>query len=696
MKDLENLTLKMLKTSDSFTSNDFIKSYNIIYLHCTEKTQSYEIKGALIYDLLKKVLSEYFKSLRPISSLQGFFLLNIKLEKSFILINRVYYYLERFYINCNIKKRGSNVVHLNTLFYNLLYNNFMYSRITNIEEYFIYEIETLRKSNKLENMEELKKSVTFLKDLFFYSENLEEYEKFLEIYFKSFKICKDDDIEKLISKTNRELEIAKELFESSDREFYSEIVKLISKNFKKLLNWFFNNKKIPREQNLKSNDINSVNTKNHVVNNNEQNKVDNSNVTNYTRFYANNTKFIENYKKIENILFYMEENYISIFFKKLELHILTHLEFLKDPEKIFKFFLLFFENFKFKNLKIDTFQLNIEKKIVELLSNTENLPNYFSNWINQKEDFDEQLNYTFYLINKLNQKNLIINKLCHDCLERIINDTTKIDQELQLFRVCEIYCGSSSVSWLILILQNYNSPIEQSFGLSGQNENFLTELRLITKGFCNIEINSINLHPKLSALQDILVKRFYLKFPRSEISCSFRASFIIFEFLGINFRLSADKVSLLMYFSEENLIKKVKNLSKDPNFEENIDFLEKHGFIRRETNKIFINSDLEILKDKCKILNKKIKNEEEFDSIDLFDYKIQDEVKLDSEINNNSLVEFAVDSQIMKFMKKHKKSTIKEISGSLDFEDSDLRGILQRLMSKGYLHMKNNNIEYIP
>ncbi|WUR02600.1 uncharacterized protein VNE69_02124 [Vairimorpha necatrix] len=95
-------------------------------------------------------------------------------------------------------------------------------------------------------------------------------------------------------------------------------------------------------------------------------------------------------------------------------------------------------------------------------------------------------------------------------------------------------------------------------------------------------------------------------------------------------------------------------------------------------------------------MNKKIKNEEEFDSIDLFDYKIQDEVKLDSEINNNSLVEFAVDSQIMKFMKKHKKSTIKEISGSLDFEDSDLRGILQRLMSKGYLHMKNNNIEYIP
>lgn len=121
MEDLEFLTLKILKSAETFTSNDFIKAYNIIYLHCTEKTPTYEIKGIVIYQVLKDILANYFDSLSPVTSLKGFFNLCQNLEKSYFLLERVYFYLERFFINVNCNKNKSDIMHIRTLYYIILY-----------------------------------------------------------------------------------------------------------------------------------------------------------------------------------------------------------------------------------------------------------------------------------------------------------------------------------------------------------------------------------------------------------------------------------------------------------------------------------------------------------------------------------------------------------------------------------------------
>jgi hypothetical protein len=665
MKDLEDLTLKILKTSHKFTSNDYIKTYNIIYLHCTEQTDNYEIKGRVIYDKLESILVSYFKSMRPVSSLNSFYLMCLKLEKSFELLEKVYFYLERFFINVNINKKGENVVHLVTLYNKLLYKHYIYSCMPSIEEYFIYEIECIRNGN-LEEMDKIKITADFLKGIFLNIENELEYEHFLEMCINSFNDgLKNENIETLIQKINIELKLSKELFDFRQKKFYSEITKSIAKNFKKFLGWYF------CKENGKDLSVKKC-------------KVQSS---------SDQTQCLSHFNTIKLILFNMDDKYIDLFFSKLSSYLLEYISSLENIRDLFSFFMEFKETFNDGNVKSDELEVCVEKEIISKLKNYENIQDHFSLIISDFIDryeckdsiVDRTPDYLFYLTNLLCQKNQIIKKFSKDCLQRILNNFDSVSLELKLIHLCETHCGSSSVSWLKLIVQTYNTPLIQSFGLSDQDDDFITEMRLITKGFCNLEITATVLHPKLLDLQNILIKRYMLKYPRSEIRCCYPASPIIFEINGVNICMSTDKVSLLLYLRDESNLGILKLRSKDPNFDTNIEFLENHKIIIVAGSSAYINE---------------MYNGKTGEVINLFEYEIKSKSKIENKVENANLLETAVESSIMKFMKRVKKSTIVDISEELknlfNLKDFKLENIINKLEDKGYLKFENQYLVYIP
>lgn len=691
MEDLEFLTLKILKSAETFTSNDFIKAYNIIYLHCTEKTPTYEIKGIVIYQVLKDILANYFDSLRPVTSLKGFFNLCQNLEKSYFLLERVYFYLERFFINVNCNKNESDIMHIRTLYYSLFYKKYFYASISTLEEYFFFELHALRESyykkETYENINELCKTVCYLRNIYFYSENHEEYICFLDKYYNSFTQTSDVcEINKLVRKTNVELKIAKLLFDFSSKESYYEITKFIAKKFKRLLDWIFYDE---QPDNL---------------------------ATNICKI----PKFFGRFKKIENILHFMEDIYCTTFLLRIEPHLLQCLDNLKDLESIFGFYIEFRNTFISDSINIESLEDIFLKKIVEKIQDLENVPDFFARLIREisfeTQNCESLINNIFILINKIEQKALIIKKLSHECLERIINDRTDLNKEMRIFRYCKFHCGSSGISWLNLILQAYGLPITENFGLGGQEFDFNTNLHLITKGFCNLEVMTCNLHPKLTNLCDILLKRFHVKYPRSDINCCYKASSLIIEIHNIDIKLSTDKVSLLMYLMDEPDLKVLKAVSKDSCFYENIDFLEKCGLIIVKDNYGYVNPNRNDVINKCL----QIKENETYDLqnyrsdntkyksyrregsntfIDLFYYKIPEKNRIVNCKNNDLGLDYAVESFIMKLMKKLKIAKISFVESEVkkkfkfftQFSDT-----IKHLVTKDFLDIKDDDVIYLP
>ncbi|EQB62126.1 cullin-like protein (cdc53 family) [Vairimorpha apis BRL 01] len=535
IENLKKLTLKILKNSTKISSSDFIQAYNIIYLHCTSDIDAYEIKGSVIYNTLSEALILHFKSMRPISSLESFykFISNLNLD----IIEKVYSYLSRFYIKINLDK-NNNISTIKYLFYTLIYKYGIYSSLKNIEENIIFEISCYRENNS-ENLIMIKTCIKFLRDLYLFNDNEEDYEKFINSYVYDFNESYSTDIKINIEYINKEMEI--------------------------FIEFCFSKHKNSTNTNLK------------------------------------NCDFFENYRKISKIILYMSEPYINNFFLKIEEFLKTSLKNIEYKEELLIFFINIKKNFCILNEKVNQLQKKIEIEIIKKF-----------------EKFDN--------VSELILKN------------RIINDPTSIEEEIQLITHCERDCGSGSVSWIKLILEKYNDPIHYKFKIGNYEKSVKIDVRFLTKIFCNLYTNEIKLWKPLENVINGILYEIKRENPKSSFNVCHEASFVIFEINNIEIKIGLDKFSILMSLSEETNIIKIKEFSKDVNFDKNLEFLILNNLVINEHNKIFINY----------LYTNKMQK------INIFDYKMNEKTKENYNNNREDFSEQTIESLIMKVLKQKK------------------------------------------
>lgn len=646
IENLKKLTLKILKNSTKISSSDFIQAYNIIYLHCTSDIDAYEIKGSVIYNTLSEALILHFKSMRPISSLESFykFISNLNLD----IIEKVYSYLSRFYIKINLDK-NNNISTIKYLFYTLIYKYGIYSSLKNIEENIIFEISCYRENNS-ENLIMIKTCIKFLRDLYLFNDNEEDYEKFINSYVYDFNESYSTDIKINIEYINKEMEIVESIFEHKKKDILAKLTKNLTKNYQKFIEFCFSKHKNSTNTNLK------------------------------------NCDFFENYRKISKIILYMSEPYINNFFLKIEEFLKTSLKNIEYKEELLIFFINIKKNFCILNEKVNQLQKKIEIEIIKKFEKFDNVSELILKNVEKNlkiKNFYEII-ILVRLIDLLSSKNNILNNLGKNIIKRIINDPTSIEEEIQLITHCERDCGSGSVSWIKLILEKYNDPIHYKFKIGNYEKSVKIDVRFLTKIFCNLYTNEIKLWKPLENVINGILYEIKRENPKSSFNVCHEASFVIFEINNIEIKIGLDKFSILMSLSEETNIIKIKEFSKDVNFDKNLEFLILNNLVINEHNKIFINY----------LYTNKMQK------INIFDYKMNEKTKENYNNNREDFSEQTIESLIMKVLKQKKDFLVSNIfniiKSQVECDEIKFQHILNKLEEKNFLELKNDVAYYIP
>ncbi|EOB13585.1 cullin like protein [Nosema bombycis CQ1] len=233
--DLEKLSLKVLESPDDFISDDFIAIYNFVYQHCTQKSDVFIVQGIEVYDTLKKVITLYSDSLKPITSLKSFNILLLRFEHSLKILSNAFSYLERYYIKSCINIRDGHTQDITSLGYTILYSNYLSNYSQRIKDLLLYEINFQRKVNK-PKYEIIRTATDQLRNILLYNDLEKEYEDLMGKYYRGFyRIVMDKDILKVILLTKREIKHSRNFFGRVDLQ---KLTICVSKRFKEVIELF--------------------------------------------------------------------------------------------------------------------------------------------------------------------------------------------------------------------------------------------------------------------------------------------------------------------------------------------------------------------------------------------------------------------------------------------------------------------------
>jgi len=119
----DKIIKKSLMHPDSIDSKDFVFVYNTIFKHCTQPSNTYEIRGSDVYDILSQILNNFTTNLE-FKSLQSYKEDVSTFKKSVVMIEKMFSYLERYYIKIGLERRDHNIRKIENLMYFYYYQNF--------------------------------------------------------------------------------------------------------------------------------------------------------------------------------------------------------------------------------------------------------------------------------------------------------------------------------------------------------------------------------------------------------------------------------------------------------------------------------------------------------------------------------------------------------------------------------------------
>ncbi|EOB11668.1 cullin like protein [Nosema bombycis CQ1] len=585
--DLEKLSLKVLESPDDFISDDFIAIYNFVYQHCTQKSDVFIVQGIEVYDTLKKVITLYSDSLKPITSLKSFNILLLRFEHSLKILSNAFSYLERYYIKSCINIRDGHTQDITSLGYTILYSNYLSNYSQRIKDLLLYEINFQRKVNK-PKYEIIRTATDQLRNILLYNDLEKEYEDLMGKYYRGFyRIVMDKDILKVILLTKREIKHSRNFFGRVDLQ---KLTICVSKRFKEVIELFCkgysdkeykNNNKVPYNGVIKDSEVkvddNRVKVINEgVVNDNEvinEAKVIDEKVINEVNIPDFNNKiFLPLF--FSSLIVHMKEDHISLFLSSLNRLISEDLKCINSIEDLVLFCINTSVMLKSIPLGTSEIQNSIKQHVEKVLLNEDHVlklssiieeirsnSNLKINFMMQSKEFKDipkefilEIVMKIIKISYLHEE--ILKKIILNIQQRLLDyydyegkggydyeGDTKDKGDLKesesiwdhnkdyassfdkkIIDSIEKIFGVSYISWLKIAIDRFLKPFSQSFGLKNQNEDLKTEIRLLTKGFWDVPFTSLNLHPTLKEIELILIKQNLLLYPRSEISPMYKIS----------------------------------------------------------------------------------------------------------------------------------------------------------------------------
>ncbi|EJW03023.1 hypothetical protein EDEG_02605 [Edhazardia aedis USNM 41457] len=179
---------QILETPDNIDSETFARTYNSVYKYCMTSSNNIEIRGKEIYRILQETVATYAFSHKGMlnCSLISLYSTLTQYRKSIILMQNIFKYLERFYVESSIQRKDSSVMDVKTLMYFYFYREVMEPKCFFLSECFLNELEVV----KVCNFKFLKRCLCYFREVLVYADDEIVFKKFLQAFVDKFSVKK--------------------------------------------------------------------------------------------------------------------------------------------------------------------------------------------------------------------------------------------------------------------------------------------------------------------------------------------------------------------------------------------------------------------------------------------------------------------------------------------------------------------------
>lgn len=634
---LTEVSYKALNYPEKVTSEDFMCGYNIIFHYCAKPTNTYEIRGHCIYDLLQTVLNKYTLNLSAFNSLEEFTCQFEKLEKSRKLLEGIFSYLNRYFIKTNIIKRNEREIkEIRQMIYNFYYENHLKNYKDMFLEIFFFEFDLFRK--KETDSMKLRESFSYFKKVLVAVDNDALLVKFKNDFIRDIKkrVNFNESIKIICMNVYQELINLNSIFDSAiAKDLNEKTVEFLS----------------DRREEMCDKVIKRIDSQKEILF-----------IYKLIEFLGEDAVKIFNFKfefylKNKKMSFDFTEMFglFSYFYKLIDKNMERNEEISKIVKDLFgQSIQSFYKNENFDRILEFERKLTAEiEKVFVKRSLKEKSLIHFVKLVKENKRIGEK-------IIEILQRNLLFNDNIMDYEPRLVDLLSQILSSDDFYKCCH----------LMNDLRRSNEFVYQNL-----------RPKLLSKGSWPLKEECVILHEKLRSIFSDYVNYLGKDYTRSLFIIMPRISKMTIEFNGCTFDINTDLVSLL-YHIEEKVIMDYKSLlecTNDPNLKDNLSYLLSKELII-EFNDTFS-------------INYNFKTEEK----DLF--RIHTEIFLSDKdklpVNNNQLLE----SLIIKILKNKKKVPKNELFIFLNIEKFDgekIQEALNNLVRKMYCTVKDGIIEYLP
>lgn len=675
LSDLQKSTLEhnlnsILSIPDSITQKEYMEIYNCIYLYSTEYTEDYKIRGEPIYSILSQKIENFGKNLQFNGSISTIASQIRNFELTISLLEKIFSYLERFYIKISILN-NKDVKKIKDLFLYKIYYHFIYKIEENLTNIIFLEIETLRKFYK-QNFTDLATIIEFYLGCLINNDLTTNILSFCDRYISEFKNCFNfnAEISKLLKKIYFEMFFATTVI--NNRNVNKEIINTILFRKDEIMSHVF--EKIVKFEKFKhiyviinmmpDNCKNIFRSKYEIFLNDILN-----NSHSFIEIYQNYCKVTDQIvvNKLNSFNDVVEECFRKSFFERSTV----------EQLKIYKEMVDFIHNYiintyYYKDL-LD--KLPSSLKIIKISSDSNNI-NY-----NIKAD-EENIELTLFDLFSLISDERLIDLYTKSVQKRLLKGMNSIREEEFVELICD-RLDWSLVSILKKCISEFTNRLNYSFNIK-KNNNFTVTCSNTTKCFWGIDKYEPKLHSSLEVVKQRVSGS--INIPDRHIhEFNFSVSPLIFSMNNTYYRMATSIASLLFYIVDDNGIEyeELKIISADNLFDQNIEFLIKNEFIKLKNEE-----------NGSKTIYLTIKSSDE-PLVDLF--SVPENESIDSEpILDDIHIQYILESKLCKIMKKNKEMNYEILKEEFKEEVSEFELAIGNLVSKGYLTLEDSLVKYNP
>lgn len=734
-KILEDSLDLILTAPQNFNQSSFIKTYNTVYTHCSAPSQAYHIEGEAIYLLIRDKIFQFSNGLSFKSSLQELAGQLSLFRVSVDVLNRVFSYIERFYIKASIYK-ALDVDRLSDVFFSHVYFNYIFEIEENLLDLIFLEIETARYHFR-QDCTDLKTVVGFYLDVLVLNGQEEKLTRFYKLYLSNFVAHTnfDSEIGKLLKRVYLEMYFVSNII--GDKGMCVEIVSKLEERKEDVFNYLMGQVEV--FENFK-----------HIFK--ILNMMDESLRTrfrhSYTKLLSNKFKSLSSFKEIFSVFCCFRKQIIT---NKMvgcmeELERILKEDFIDrastTQERISKDAVNFLDRVirqynlggasstddrsiiaGLHSVMVRNFSLLADEGGFKGSSNgaeggsrPESAPLFNGAQVRLFEENILNFEYLVVFISRIFNE-VFLDQYLSAVQHRLLNGYRADIEKTILDKLVETV-GFGSVSKLKSIINTYMIYNTQTYQVT-PDEAFRVSLLKHTSGFWDIEKQDLNLPTSLLVYLNNSIEAEDLEY-RQRIHVNYTLSPLAFELNGTRYRMNTDAVSLLLHVIENDgiaTVEDLKGISGDHKFEYNLSRLICNGFVRieeaaqrtsrkqaeqtmltgcaesnhlRNSHHSYNPSSLVIY------LNKKT-NEKFIDLFIVPNAAVKNERVSPVVVEQGILIEAALCRALKRSKEMDRGNLVAMLTkDSRGFADPDIREAIVRLVKKGYFEDVDEVIKYIP